>query len=82
MTGSAAIERSIGVWRFFPSLDNYVEGLREMGDVVGVDYVSVGTDQYVTRRPCAMTANGLSHRGYAARRFHLRGDRKDRRRRL
>ena len=38
---------SIGVWHFFPSLDKYVEGLKEMADVVGVDHVSIGTDQQV-----------------------------------
>jgi membrane dipeptidase len=38
---------AIGIWHFFPSLDNYVEGLKEMADVVGVDHVCVGTDQYV-----------------------------------
>ena len=35
---------SIGIWHFFPTLDLYVEGLKEMTDVVGVDHVSVGTD--------------------------------------
>jgi len=39
---------SIGIWHFFASLDKYVEGLREMVDVVGVDHVSIGTDQHVT----------------------------------
>jgi membrane dipeptidase len=39
---------SIGVWHFFPSLDKYVDGLKEMVDVVGVDHVSIGTDQHVT----------------------------------
>ena len=39
---------SIGVWHFFPSPDKYVEGLKEMVDVVGVDHVSIGTDQQVT----------------------------------
>jgi membrane dipeptidase len=39
---------SIGVWHFFSSLDKYVEGLKEMVDVVGVDHVSIGTDQHVT----------------------------------
>jgi membrane dipeptidase len=38
---------SIGIWHFFPSLDKYVDGLKEMVDVVGVDHVSVGTDQQV-----------------------------------
>ena len=36
---------SIGIWHFFPSLDAYVDGLREIVDVVGVDHVSIGTDQ-------------------------------------
>lgn len=38
---------SIGIWHFFPSLDKYVDGLKEMADVVGVDHVSIGTDQQV-----------------------------------
>jgi membrane dipeptidase len=38
---------SIGIWHFFPSLDKYVDGVKEMVDVVGVDHVSVGTDQQV-----------------------------------
>jgi membrane dipeptidase len=39
---------SIGVWHFFASLDKYVEGIKEIVDVVGVDHVSIGTDQHVT----------------------------------
>ena len=39
---------SIGIWHFFPGLDKYVEGLKEMADVVGVDHVSIGTDQHVS----------------------------------
>jgi membrane dipeptidase len=39
---------SIGIWHFFSSLDKYVDGLKEMVEVVGVDHVSIGTDQYVT----------------------------------
>jgi membrane dipeptidase len=38
---------SVGIWHFFPSLDKYVEGLKEMADIVGVDHVSIGTDQQV-----------------------------------
>jgi membrane dipeptidase len=38
---------SIGIWHFFPSLDRYVDGLKEMAEVVGVDHVSIGTDQQV-----------------------------------
>ena len=38
---------SIGIWHFFASHDKYVEGLKEMADVVGADHVSIGTDQQV-----------------------------------
>jgi membrane dipeptidase len=40
---------SIGIWHFFPSLDKYVEGIKEMADIVGVDHVSIGTDQFDSR---------------------------------
>src|SRR5579883_596611 len=36
---------AIGIWHFFPSLDKYVDGLKEMADIVGVDHVCIGTDQ-------------------------------------
>jgi membrane dipeptidase len=39
---------SIGVWHFFPTLERYVDGLKEMADVAGVDHVSIGTDQSAT----------------------------------
>lgn len=39
---------SVGIWHFFASLERYVEGLKEMADVIGVDHVSIGTDQHVT----------------------------------
>ena len=39
---------AVGIWHFFPSLDRYVEGLKEMADIVGVYHVSIGTDQHVT----------------------------------
>ena len=38
---------AIGIWHFFPSLEKYVDGLKEMADVVGVDHVCIGTDQQV-----------------------------------
>jgi membrane dipeptidase len=38
---------SVGIWHLFPSLDKYVEGMKEMVDVVGVDHASIGTDQQV-----------------------------------
>jgi len=40
---------SVGIWHFFPNLDKYVDGLKEMADIVGVDHVSVGTDQFDAR---------------------------------
>jgi membrane dipeptidase len=40
---------AIGVWHFFASLEKYVEGLKEMADIVGVDHVCIGTDQFDAR---------------------------------
>jgi membrane dipeptidase len=40
---------SVGIWHFFPSIDRYVDGLKEMADIVGVDQVSIGTDQFDAR---------------------------------
>ena len=40
---------SVGVWHFFPSIDAYVDGLKEMADIVGVDHVRIGTDQFDAR---------------------------------
>jgi membrane dipeptidase len=40
---------SVGIWHFFPSLDKYVDGLKEMAEIVGVDHVSIGTDQLDAR---------------------------------
>jgi len=40
---------AVGVWHFFASLDKYVDGLKEMADIVGVDHVSIGTDQFDAR---------------------------------
>src|ERR1700738_904811 len=39
---------SIGIWQLFSSLDKYVDGLKEMAEIVGVEHVSIGTDQHVT----------------------------------
>jgi membrane dipeptidase len=38
---------SVGIWHFFPSLDKYVDGVKEVVEVIGVDHVSIGTDQQV-----------------------------------
>jgi membrane dipeptidase len=40
---------SVGVWHLFASLDRYVDGLKEMAEIVGVDHVSIGADQLDTR---------------------------------
>jgi membrane dipeptidase len=40
---------SVGIWHFFPSLDRYVNGLKEMAELIGVDHVSIGTDQFDAR---------------------------------
>jgi len=36
---------AIGIWHFFPSVEKYVDGLKEIIDVVGIDHVCIGTDQ-------------------------------------
>ena len=38
---------AIGIWHFFPGLDKYVDGLKEMAEIVGVDHICIGTDQQV-----------------------------------
>ncbi len=35
----------VGLWHFFPSMERYVDGIKEMVDAVGVDHVGIGTDQ-------------------------------------
>ena len=40
---------SVGLWHFFPSLEKYVDGLKEMADIVGVDRVGIGIDQFDAR---------------------------------
>ena len=34
----------MGIWRIFPTVKDYVTGIRQMVDVVGVDHVGIGTD--------------------------------------
>ncbi|MGH6681905.1 MAG: dipeptidase [Bradyrhizobium sp.] len=40
---------AVGIWHFFPSLDKYADGLKEMAEIVGVEHVSIGTDQFDAR---------------------------------
>ena len=49
---------SVGIWHFFPSIDRYVDGLKEMAEIVGVDHVSIGTDQF-DARGCVEDYNAL-----------------------
>jgi membrane dipeptidase len=34
----------VGIWHLFPSAEKYVQGVREMVDVSGADYVGIGMD--------------------------------------
>ena len=34
----------MGIWRIFPTMKDYVTGIKQMVDVVGVDHVGIGTD--------------------------------------
>jgi membrane dipeptidase len=40
---------AVGIWHFFPTLDRYVDGLKETAEIVGVDHVCIGTDQFDSR---------------------------------
>jgi membrane dipeptidase len=35
----------VGLWHFFNDAPRYVQGIKEMVDVIGVDHVCIGTDQ-------------------------------------
>jgi membrane dipeptidase len=47
----------VALWHFFPTLDRYVDGIRELVDVVGVEHVGIGTDQQ--KAPGAVQNYGL-----------------------
>ena len=55
-----------------PSLDAYVEGLKETFDVRRRRCVSIGTDQQVALAVCNTTRKGAARRGGAARWLHTR----------
>ena len=38
----------VGLWHFFRNVERYVEGIKEMADVVGVDHTGLGTDQQMS----------------------------------
>lgn len=57
----------VGVWHIFPTLKDYVTGIRQMVEVAGVDHVGIGTDTSVAPRPRGDSARpGGSPRGNAA----------------
>jgi len=37
----------VGIWHLFPSLKDYVENIKQLVDVVGVDHVGIGTDTMI-----------------------------------
>jgi len=41
----AATGGVIGIWHFFAGIERYVQGIKEMVDVVGVEHVGIGSDQ-------------------------------------
>src|SRR5207248_8969600 len=62
---------SVGIWHFFPSLDRYVDGLKEMAEIVGPDHVSIGSVPVrLARLPRGLHPLGASDRRHAARRPH------------
>ena len=34
----------VGIWHLFPTPEKYVQGVREMVDIVGADHVGIGMD--------------------------------------
>jgi membrane dipeptidase len=41
----------VGVWHIFPTLKDYVTGLKQMADVAGVDHTGIGTDTSIAPLP-------------------------------
>src|SRR5581483_2524805 len=41
----------VGIWHIFPTLKDYVTGIKQMVDVAGVDHVGIGTDTSVAPSP-------------------------------
>ena len=56
----------VGVWHIFPTLKNYVTGIKQLVDVVGVDHVGIGTDTSVAPAPRPPAAPAAAARGAAA----------------
>lgn len=43
----------MGIWRIFPTMKDYVTGIKQMVDVVGVDHVGIGTDTSIAPAPAS-----------------------------
>lgn len=43
----------VGIWHIFPTLKDYVTGIKQLVDVIGVDHVGIGTDTSVAPAPRA-----------------------------
>jgi len=56
--GDTETRGSIDIWHFFSNLNKYVEELKEMAGVVGIDHVSIGTDQQVAPSSLQETSAG------------------------
>ena len=41
----------VGVWHIFPTLKDYVTGIKQMVDAIGVDHVGIGTDTTIAPSP-------------------------------
>ena len=41
----------VGVWHIFPTLKDYVTGLKQMADAAGVDHTGIGTDTSIAPPP-------------------------------
>jgi membrane dipeptidase len=63
---------AIGLWHFFPSLQRFVDGLKEMVDTVGADHVCIGTDTslnpglFATYDPFSRLVDLLLKSGFSA----------------
>jgi membrane dipeptidase len=73
---------SIGIWHFFPSLDKYVDGLKEMAEIRRRSRQHRHRPARFTGEHAGLHAMGPPRRDDAARRLHPRGGREDRRRQL
>lgn len=48
----------MGIWRIFPTMKDYVTGIKQMVDVVGIDHVGIGTDTSIAPAPASGGGGG------------------------